>query len=310
MENIDLVRINFDQDQLIILNICLAFLMFGIALDIKLSDFSRLFKSPKVPLIGLVSEYLLLPALTLLLIFIIQPTASIALGMLLLSVCPGGSTSNFMVHLSGANAALSVLLTSVTTLAAIFITPIYFTFLTGLVPLVGDLNTIIAVSPGEMMKTILQLLLVPVGIGMYLNARHPLFTKKIEQPVKILSLLIFFGFVVFAIYGNFEFIKDYLHIVFFIVLIHNGLAYVVGYYFSKLNRLSERDARAISIETGIQNSGLALIIIFNFFDGLGGMAMIVAWWGVWHLISGFSLAMFWKKKCTKCSLKNIIFYSL
>ena len=295
MEGIDAVKINFNPDQLVLLNICLAFLMFGIALDMKWQDFGRLFKKPQVPLIGLFSEYILLPLITLVLIFVFQPPASFALGMLLLAVCPGGSTSNFMVHLAGANAALSVLLTSVTTLAAILVTPIYFTFLTGLVPTLSDMETVIAVSPFEMMKTIFQLLIVPVGLGMFLNARYPGFTKKIERPVKTLSLLIFFGFVVFAIYGNYEFLKHYLHTVFFIVLIHNGLALLFGYLFSKLCRLQESDARAISIETGIQNSGLALIVVFNFFDGLGGMAIIVAWWGVWHLISGFFMAMVWKR---------------
>jgi len=295
MNEIDLVKINFDPDQLFLLNICIAFLMFGIALDIKWQDFGRLFSNPKVPLVGLFSEYIILPILTLVLVFIFQPPPSLVLGMLLLAVCPGGTTSNFMVHLSGSNAALSVLLTSVTTLGAIFITPIFFTFLVDLVPSVADLETVIAVSPFEMMKTIFQLLIIPVAIGMFLNARFPELTKKIEQPVKILSLLIFFSFVFLAIHANFKYIKDYLSTVFFIVLIHNGLALLLGYLFPKWVGLTEHDARAISIETGIQNSGLALIIVFNFFDGLGGMAIIVAWWGVWHLISGFLVAIFWKR---------------
>ena len=298
MNEIDLVKINFNPDQLFLLNICLAFLMFGIALDIKLEDFGRLLSKPKVALIGLFSEYIILPIITIVLIFVFQPPPSLVLGMLLLAVCPGGTTSNFMVHLAGANAALSVLLTSLTTLGAMVITPMYFTFLTGLIPSVSDMETVIAVSPFEMMKTIFQLLIVPVAIGMLLNARFPVLIQKIEQPIKILSLLIFFSFVFFAIYGNYEYLKSYLHVVFFIVLAHNGLALLFGYLFPKWMGVEEQDARAISIETGIQNSGLALIIVFNFFDGLGGMAIIVAWWGVWHLISGFLLAMFWKRTAT------------
>jgi len=299
MESLDAVRINFNPEQLVLLNICLAFIMFGIALDIKISDFNRLIKSPRIPLIGLISEYLLLPILTLILIYFIQPSPSIALGMLLLAVCPGGSVSNFMVHIAGANAALSVLLTSVTTIGAIVVTPFYFTFLTNFIPSTGGLETVISVAPADMMTTIFQLLLIPVSIGMFMNEKYPSFAKKIEQPVKVLSLLIFFGFVIFAVYGNYKYIKDYLHIVFFIVLIHNGLAFIIGYFFAKLNGLEEYNSRAIAIETGIQNSGLALIIIFNFFDGLGGMAIIVAWWGVWHLISGFFLAMFWKRSALR-----------
>lgn len=295
MNEIDLVRINFNPEQLFLLNICLAFLMFGIALDIKWKDFGRLFGNPRVPLIGLFSEYIILPLITVILVFVFQPPPSLILGMLLLAVCPGGTTSNFMVHLAGANAALSVLLTSVTTLGAVFITPFFFTFLTSLIPSVADLETVITVSPFEMMKTIFQLLIVPVSIGMWLNAQFPNFTKKIEPFVKTLSLVIFFSFVFFAVYTNFEHLKGYIHVVFFIVLAHNGLAFLFGYLFSKWMGLEEFDARAISIETGIQNSGLALIIVFNFFDGLGGMAIIVAWWGVWHLVSGILLSTYWKR---------------
>ena len=106
-----------------------------------------------------------------------------------------------------------------------------------------------------------------------------------------------FGFVLFAIKGNLDNLAEYIGIVFFIVLIHNGLALFIGYYFSSsLLGLHVNDARAISIETGIQNSGLALILIFNFFEGQGGMALIAAWWSIWHLISAFVLALIWSRK--------------
>lgn len=298
MENIDAIRINFSDDQLVLLNICLAFLMFGVALDIKLSDFRRVIEKPKSPLIGLISEYLLLPIIALVIILILKPAPSIALGMILISTCPGGSTSNYMVHLAKANSALSVTLTSITTLGAIIMTPLVFTTLSGWVPGAEALQSSIYVEASEMIKTIIQLIIVPVGIGMFVNSRFPEFTKKIEKPVRYLSLAIFFGFVLFAVAGNWQEIQEFIHLVFFLVLLHNSLAYIVGYYFSKLNQLPENDARAISIETGIQNTGLGLILVFNFFEGLGGMAIVMAWWGVWHLISGFALAMVWRRKGT------------
>jgi bile acid:Na+ symporter, BASS family len=131
---------------------------------------------------------------------------------------------------------------------------------------------------------------------MYTYYRFPAFAAKIRRPVRQLSMLIFLGFVVFAVRGNFDNIVDYLHLIFLLVLAHNAIALVSGYWWAKANRLPRADARAISIETGIQNSGLGLILIFNFFDGLGGMAMIAAWWGVWHLISAFGLAMLWRQR--------------
>ena len=229
-------------------------------------------------------------------IFFFHPPTSIALGMLLVAACPGGNVSNFAVHLSGANAALSVLMTSITTLGAILITPLYFSALSPLVPGANSLEQDIFVSPADMFSTIFQLIFLPLVLGMLMNHKLPKFTDIIRGPVKLISILIFLGFVVVATYSNLDVIINHIHLVFIIVLVHNSLALLMGYWFARANRLPRQDARAISIETGIQNSGLGLILIFNFFNGLGGMAMIAAWWGIWHLISAFGLAMWWGYK--------------
>lgn len=299
MDAIDLVKINFSVDQLVLLNICLAFLMFGVALDIRNSDFKRILTQPKASITGLVCQLLLLPLLTIGMVYLFNPATSIALGMVLIGVCPGGNVSNFAVHLSGANAALSVTLTSVVTLAAIVITPLAFYFWSGFIPSVDRLPQGLEVSPIEMFKTILSLIIIPLSIGMFLNNRFESFTNKIKRPVRLLSILIFLSFVVFAILGNWDNIVAHVYHVFWIVLVHNSLALTMGYGVARSVRLSEYDSRAISIETGIQNSGLGLILIFNFFDGLGGMAMIAAWWGIWHLISGFVLANYWARSKAK-----------
>ncbi|MCB0547180.1 MAG: bile acid:sodium symporter family protein [Phaeodactylibacter sp.] len=295
-QTIDSIQINFNPEQLFILNLCLAFIMFGVALDLRFENFRALIRSPRAPLVGLSSQLILLPILTLGLVFLFRPAPSIALGMILIAACPGGNVSNFAVHLANANAALSVLMTSVSTLAAIMVTPLYFTYLAPFVPGAESLRENIYVDPADMAGTIVQLILVPLFIGMFLHYRFPEVTGKLKRPVRVLSMAIFLGFVVFAVYGNFENIVNYLHIVFLIVLVHNSLALLTGYLWAKGNGLSRQDARAISIETGIQNSGLGLILIFNFFHGLGGMAMIAAWWGVWHLLSAFGLAMVWRER--------------
>ncbi len=293
---IDSVQINFNPEQLNVLNLCLAFLMFGVALELKLANFRYLLKHPKLAIVGLTSQLVLLPLLTLALIFLFRPPYSIALGMAIVAACPGGNVSNFAVHLAGANAALSVLLTSITTMASVVITPAYFLLLAYFVPGTGDVSSEISLSPIDMILTIVQLIILPLLLGMLFNHYLPGITDQIKKPVKILSILIFLGFVVFATIGNYENIVNYLHLVFWIVLVHNTLALLTGYTWSAINGLERRDARAISLETGIQNSGLGLIIIFNFFNGLGGMAMIAAWWGIWHLLSAFSLANVWARK--------------
>jgi len=296
MDPIDLIKINFNEDQLVLLNWCLAFLMFGVALDIQLKDFRQLWKDPKVTGIALSSQLILLPILTLILARIIDPAPSLAVGMILLGVCPGGNVSNYMVHLAKANSALSVTLTSLTTVTAIILTPLTFAFWTQFLDLPDYLRQEISVNPKQMFGTVLLIIAMPLALG--LAARHyfPKFIEKIKKPVGIISLLIFFSFVIFAVFGNIENMKAHLGKVFFIVLIHNALGFLMGYLWARATGLQERDRRTISIETGIQNSGLGLILIFNFFGGLGGMAIIVAWWGIWHLITGFSLAMYWKNR--------------
>lgn len=296
MDSIDALKINFSPDQLILLNICLGFLMFGVALDIKVEDFKQLFKNPKPPLVGLFSQLILLPLLSLALVFLLNVTPSIALGMILIAACPGGNVSNFAVHLAKGNTALSVLMTSVSTLMAIFMTPFLFTLLSQFVPNTASLGQSISVDPIEMLTTILKLVVLPLSIGMSLNHFYPKLTTKIQFPTKVLSILIFFGIVIFGIMGNLENIKNYIGDIFFIVLLHNSLAFLLGFSWSTLMGLSQKNIRAVSIETGIQNSGLALIIVFNFFDGLGGMALVTAWWGIWHLIAGFTVAMWWSRR--------------
>ena len=295
MDPIDAVKINFNPEQLFFLNICLAFLLFGVALDLKVNHFRDIVQAPKATLVGLISQWILLPLLTIGLIYVIQPPVSIALGMALVAACPGGNVSNYAVHLAKGNAALSVTLTSISTFAAILATPFYFMVLGKLIPGSEIYANTIQVEWIQILVTILQIILLPLVLGMLLQWRFPKFTAKIRRGVGILSMVIFIGFVLVAVRANFQQIIDYVHLVFLLVFLHNLLALAGGYWLAKWNNLSQKDARAISIETGIQNSGLGLILIFNFFNGLGGMAMVAAWWGVWHLISAFSLANWWRR---------------
>lgn len=296
MENIDAIQINFNPDQVFLLNFCLAFLMFAIALDMKVSDFISLVKQPKLPIVGLISQLLLLPLLTLGLIYVFDPTPSLALGMILIAACPGGNISNYAVHLSKGNTALSVMLTSINTVGAVVITPVTFLFWSSFVPKTAALRQEIAVDPVEMAIVIFTIIVIPLIIGMFLNHKYPTIVRRIDKWIQRLAMLIFISFVIGGVLSNFQNIMDYVGGIFILVFVFNGLAYLVGYFFAKTCQLSEYNARAICMETGIQNSGLALILIFNFFDGLGGMALVAAWWGIWHIISSASLAYFWRNR--------------
>jgi len=295
MTDIDQIQINFSQDQLGLLNFILAFILFGVALDLRLKDFKRVFLEPRSAFAGFASQYLFLPLLTLGMILLFKPPPSLALGMVLISVCPGGNISNFMVHLSRGNIALSVTLTSISTLGAILITPLTFTFWSSFVPQAQELRASIYVEPAQLFQTIIQLILIPVVLGMATNHFFPKLAFWLHRPTRILSLLIFVGFILAAVYGNWENIQNYLSLIFLLVFIHNALAMAGGYYIPRFFKRPVVDARAIAMETGIQNTGLGLILVFNFFDGLGGMALVLAWWGIWDLISSFALGLWWNR---------------
>ena len=293
MHEIDKVVINFDEGQLFLLNICLGFLMFGVSLELSLKDFKYVLQRPKPVIVGIVSQLLLLPLLTLLLIYLIQPAFTIQLGMLMVAACPGGNISNYMVHRSDGNTALSITMTSIVTLTAVIVTPFSFYLWTRILQAPADFERSVSVDFLDMFLIVVQLIVIPLVIGLIINNQAPKFRAMIIKPVKIFSIILLLGIIAFALAGNQEIIKHHLGTVFFIVLVHNGLAYVLGFYFARANRLPERDIRAISMETGIQNSGLGLILIFNYFYGLGGMAVLAAWWGVWDIISGFLLSSYW-----------------
>jgi BASS family bile acid:Na+ symporter len=294
--NVDEIVLNFDKEGLLLLNVLLAFIMFGVALELKVDDFKRVLLNPKGSIIGLLSQWVVLPIITLILIFIFQPQPSIALGMILVAACPGGNISNFISKLSGGNAALSVSLTALTTSAAIVMTPFSFSFWSSFLTNTNQIEEAIALNMSDMFYTIISLIIIPVGLGLAMGHYLPKATAYLKKPIRILSIIIFAGFVLVAFAKNANYFLEYIHIVFVMVLFHNGLAFAAGYLLGKFSNLEERDRRAISIETGIQNSGLGLVLIFNFFDGLGGMAIVAGWWGIWHIISGLALAYFWSKR--------------
>nr|WP_321354884.1 bile acid:sodium symporter family protein [uncultured Draconibacterium sp.] len=311
LEVLDNVRLNFSPSGLLALNITIAFIMFGVALDIKIEHFKQLIMRPKSVIVGVISQFVLLPAVTFLFVVLLNPTPTVALGMLLIASCPGGNISNFMSALAKGNLALSVSLTAIATLSATFMTPINFAFWGDLFISfynnqgAGDYLVPIKIDFFQMIQTVVVLLGIPVVAGLLAAQYFPRITHKIKKPIRKLSILIFIGFVVVMLNNNFEHFKSFIHLIFLIVLIHNGLALLTGFSISSAFRLPKVDKRTITIETGIQNSALALVLMFNpkIFPPeleLGGMTIIAAWWGIWHILSGFAVSSFMARfKLTK-----------
>ncbi|MCP4975780.1 MAG: bile acid:sodium symporter family protein [Maribacter sp.] len=290
---LDNIHINFSSEALWVMNIALALVMFGIALEISVHDFKRLLQNPKPIFTGVFSQFLLLPMVTFLLVWLTEPIPSIALGMFMVAACPGGNISNFITHLAKGNSALSVSLTAVATLLAVFMTPLNLQFWGSMYGPTAAILKDIAISPFEMVKLVSLLLAFPLVLGMWVNHAKPILARKMAKVLKLASLIFFISLIFLALYNNREIFMDYVFYVFWIVIIHNLMAFTTGFSIAKLMGLSKKDVRSITIETGIQNSGLGLLLIFTFFDGLGGMALLAAFWGIWHLVSGLVLSGFW-----------------
>lgn len=296
---IDAVHLNFSPESLQALNWVIAIIMFGVALDIHWRDFKAVFSTPKAPLIGLLCQFVLLPAvacgLTLLLDLFFPVAPGIALGVILVAACPGGNFSNFLTHFSGGNTALSVTMSSISTLASIVMTPFNIGFWGQLNPHTAPLLKSISIDPVQVFSTVFCILILPLALGMAFQHYRPTLSQKLKKPLQNLSLLFLGVVIVLALKNNFGYFLQYIGLAAGIVFLVNTVALALGYSMSRLTRLSQADAQAVAFEVGIQNAGFGLILIFNFFDGLGGMALITAWWGVWHLISGLALALWWRK---------------
>lgn len=293
---IDDIKINFDTEGLWILNIALAIIMFGVALSIKIDDFKLLIKKPKILLVGVFSQFFLLPLLTFVAISIIKPHPSFALGMMMIAACPGGNVSNFFSKMAKGNAALSVSLTAFATVICLIMTPFNLQFYGGLYEPTNEILKTVELNPMELFKLILLILGIPIILGMLVNHFYEHIAKKIEIVLKPFSMIIFLALITIAFYENIEIFLDYIHLVAALVIFHNIGAFLIGFFSAKGFGLKKREQKTISIETGIQNGGLGLMLIFQFFDGLGGMALLAAFWGIWDIFSGMILGMYWGRK--------------
>ena len=292
---IDQLQINFSESSLLIMNIVIAFIMFGVALDLQTSDFKRTLKNPKPVLIGLTAQFLLLPAMTFLLVSIVQPHPSIALGLFLVAACPGGNLSNFLTYLAKGNTPLSISMSAISTVAAIFMTPFNTMLWASMYKPTSDLISSFSIGIWDMFSTILLMLALPLALGMLIRRFFPTFALKMIGFMKKFSIGVFLIFIVIMVANNFHAFTDYVGSVLVIVIVHNASAIFIGYMAARLLRVDEADRRAIAIETGIQNSGLGLVLVFNFFGGLGGMAIVAAIWGTWHIVSGLIVATYWSR---------------
>lgn len=308
LEALNSITINFGEGGMMIVNIILAFVMFGVALGIRPHIFKEIFVNPRSVIIGVLLQWIALPAVTFAIALALSPliTPMIALGMILVASCPGGNISNFITSLSKGNIELSISMTAVTTAFAPLVTPFNFFLWGSLYSQIISMNTDIptlVIPFFPMLEQILLLLGVPILLGLIFRRYLPKLAQRITKPAQVISILLFIAMVVASFSQNFQLFIDHVFYVFFIVLLHNGCALATGYFGGRQTRVSVPDRRSLTIEIGIQNSGLGLILLFNpaifppeiWHGHYGGMLFITAWWGIWHIISGLTVAYFFRR---------------
>ncbi|MBQ5747372.1 MAG: bile acid:sodium symporter family protein [Bacteroidales bacterium] len=309
LAGLDALSINFGSSGMMIVNIILAFVMFGVALGIKLDTFKDVLMKPKSLIVGVLLQWFALPFITFVLAIALGHwiTPMIALGMILVASCPGGNISNFMSSWAKGNIELSVSMTAITTAFAPFITPLNFWLWGSLyyqvISVKQDVPTLI-IPFLPMLGQILLLLGIPIVLGMLCSKYFPKMTQKITKPAQVISIILFMGMIVVSFSQNFTLFIENIFYVFFIVMIHNAFALSTGYFGGRMFKLPVRDVRSLTVEVGIQNSGLGLVLLFNpkifppeIWHGFyGGMLFITAWWGIWHIVSGLTISSLFRRK--------------
>lgn len=294
--SLDAVLIQINATGQMILGLVLALIMFGVALDLRFSDFGEVLRKPLAPLSGLFAQLVLLPAVTWAITMIMQPLPSVALGMMVVAACPGGNLSNLMTHMARGNTALSVSMTGISSLLAVITTPLNIVFWASLNPATAVLLRQVSVEPVSFIGSTVLLLGVPMVAGMTTVRLWPKLAEKLRRPFQILSFLFLIVFIVGATASNAKHLTAFLVQILPLVALHNTVAVLLGWLTARVWRLSDFDTRAMTIEVSMHNSGLGLALILNHFDALGGAALIAAGWGVWHIVSGWALAAWWKRK--------------
>lgn len=291
---------NYDANQQLILGLVLAVMIFGVSLELRLGQFLAVLRQPQPVLAGMLGQCLILPWATLAVTLLVDLHPGLELGLLLVACCPGGNLSNVMTHLARGNTALSMSMTALSSLLALVLLPLNFALTSGLNPeasayLAGRLSAL-QMDRGSILVSVVLLLGLPLLAGMLVGNLWPRMAGRVMPWFKRFSLLAFVVFVGGAVAGNWRMFVDNLGLVFLIVVLHNASAIALGWAMAKLARQHGGNLRAMVIEISMHNSGLALGLIFAQFGGEPNMAMVAAFWGTWHLVSGLLLVAFWRNR--------------
>jgi BASS family bile acid:Na+ symporter len=296
--DVDDIRIVFNESSLTTLKIVIGLILFGIALDTDIEDFRAAARRPGTIAIGVAAQFLLLPAITFVLTLALGLRGSVALGLILVACCPPGNVSNILTHRAGGDVALSVSMTAVSNLLAIVLMPLNMAFWGSLHPTGSKLLERIELSPVDMLVEVGVVIGVPFVLGVTLARVLPRFAAGAHKVVGPVSFIGLAAIIVFGVTKNWDIFVNYIGVVLIAVFLHDALALLLGYLIGRGTRLPLASTQAMTFEVGIRNAGLGLLLVFTYFDGLGGMALVAAWWGIWDIIAGLAVATAWRRRST------------
>jgi BASS family bile acid:Na+ symporter len=268
----------------------LGIIMFGMGMTMTVNDFKGILQSPKAVVMGVMAQFAVMPGLAYLLCQLFQLPPEIAIGVILVGCCPGGTASNVITYMAKGNTALSVACTSVSTILAPVLTPTIFYLLA---------SQWIEINAISMLGSILQVVLFPIILGLIVRS---VLKQKVEayiQVMPLISVIAIVAIVAAIIGGSKAQILESGLLILAVVALHNGLGYLLGFWASRLFKLPYADRKAIAIEVGMQNSGLGVALAAVHFAASPMTAVPSAIFSLWHNISGPALATYWASKANK-----------
>lgn len=301
-ENVDDIRIAFDESSQTLLRIIIAAILFGIALDTTVDDFKRAARMPKAITVGILAQIIVLPGLTFLLTLALGVSGSVALGMILVACCPAGNVSNIVTHQARGDVALSVSMTAVGNVIAIFLMPLNFALWGNWHPTGGEIMRRIELEPMDMLVEVVIVIGIPFALGIALARAFPQVAARSGKIVAPVAFLALGALIVVALTKNLDLFITWIGVVAIAVFLHDALALGLGYVIGRAFRLGTAATKAMSFEVGVRNAGLGLLLVFSFFDGLGGMALVAAWWGIWDIIAALAVARVWRARTSAAAV--------
>lgn len=295
MNPIDQAQFNFSPTIGMAVSVMVGFLVFAVALDLTWDQFRRVVRNPRAPLIGLVAQFLVLPAVAFGVGIIMVDTPSIALGLLLVTCCPAGALSNYLTGVARGSVATSISMTAVSTLFSIIATPLLFAFWASMNPETRAVLQQIEINARQVVMVLLVMLALPVTAGMLIRAKRPAFAGRIRLWSRRIAGAVFAVVVGILLLGNSRVLGTFAESALPPVLLSFCIAVALGWSLARISGLMAADRRAVSLEVAFQNVALAIGLAVAFFPSLAGVAITSILWGVVHLTFGFALAAVWMR---------------